>query len=69
MIVVTSGSPAEARGGRIPSDAQFTIASGKRSTEGLMLKLVKAPIRAGRHLAIWIVWHSTGVTLLPSQRP
>jgi len=22
------------------------------------------PIRAGRHLAIWLVWQSTGVTLV-----
>jgi hypothetical protein len=26
--------------------------------------LVTAPIRAGRHLAIWVVWQSTGVTLV-----
>jgi hypothetical protein len=29
-----------------------------------MRNLVTAPIRASRHLAIWIVWQSTGVTLL-----
>jgi hypothetical protein len=29
-----------------------------------MSHLVKAPIRAGRHLAIWLVWQSTGVTLV-----
>jgi hypothetical protein len=29
-----------------------------------MRSLVTAPIRASRHLAIWIVWQSTGVTLL-----
>jgi hypothetical protein len=34
-----------------------------------MHNLVTAPIRASRHLAIWIVWQSTGVTLLtPSGR-
>lgn len=34
-----------------------------------MHNLVTAPIRASRHLAIWIVWQSTGVTLLaPSSR-
>jgi hypothetical protein len=33
-----------------------------------MLNLVTVPIRAGRHLAIWIVWQSTGVTLIPAQR-
>ena len=27
-----------------------------------MHNLVTAPIRASRHLAIWIVWQSTGVT-------
>jgi hypothetical protein len=32
-----------------------------------MRSLVTAPIRAGRHLAIWIVWQSTGVTLISSQ--
>ena len=29
-----------------------------------MHNLVTAPIRASQHLAIWIVWQSTGVTLL-----
>jgi hypothetical protein len=33
-----------------------------------MPNLVTAPLRAGRHLAIWIVWQSTGVTLVASQR-
>jgi hypothetical protein len=33
-----------------------------------MRGLVTAPIRAGRHLAIWIVWQSTGVTLIPARR-
>jgi hypothetical protein len=27
--------------------------------------LITTPLRAGRHLAIWLVWHSTGVSLLP----
>jgi hypothetical protein len=31
-----------------------------------MRNLIKAPLRAGRHLAIWVVWQSTGVTLVPS---
>ena len=31
-----------------------------------MHNLVTAPIRASRHLAIWLVWQSTGVTLLAS---
>jgi hypothetical protein len=29
-----------------------------------MHQLLTAPIRAGRHLAIWVVWQSTGVTLV-----
>jgi len=27
--------------------------------------LLTTPLRAGRHFAIWLVWHSTGVSLLP----
>jgi len=43
-------------------------ADGPRGT--LMRHLVTAPLRASRHLAIWIVWQSTGVTLLaPQKRP
>jgi hypothetical protein len=34
-----------------------------------MHNLMTAPFRASRHLAIWIVWQSTGVTLIaPSDR-
>jgi hypothetical protein len=29
-----------------------------------MRELITTPIRAGRHLAIWLVWQSTGVTLV-----
>jgi hypothetical protein len=29
-----------------------------------MTELLTSPLRAGRHLAIWIVWHSTGVSLV-----
>jgi hypothetical protein len=29
-----------------------------------MRQLMTSPIRAGRHLAIWLVWQSTGVTLV-----
>ncbi len=29
-----------------------------------MRQLIKTPIRAGRHLAIWLVWQSTGITLV-----
>jgi len=32
-----------------------------------MRRLVTAPIRAGRHLAIWLVWQSTGITLVRNQ--
>jgi hypothetical protein len=43
---------------------------GTASDHGAVMRnLVKVPIRAGRHLAIWIVWQSTGVTLIPAQRP
>jgi hypothetical protein len=31
-----------------------------------MNELVTTPLRAGRHLAIWMIWHSTGVSLLSS---
>ena len=31
-----------------------------------MHNLVTAPMRASRHLAIWLVWESTGFNLLPS---
>ncbi len=34
-----------------------------------MHNLVTAPVRASRHLAIWLVWQSTGVTLLTPQSP
>jgi hypothetical protein len=29
-----------------------------------MSELLTSPFRAGRHLAIWLVWHSTGVSLV-----
>jgi len=32
-----------------------------------MRRLATAPIRAGRHLAIWLVWQSTGITLVRTQ--
>jgi hypothetical protein len=34
-----------------------------------MRHFVKAPIRAGRHLAIWLVWQSTGVSLVNRAEP
>ena len=33
-----------------------------------MHNLVTAPVRASRHLAIWLVWQSTGVNLLSPPR-
>jgi hypothetical protein len=33
-----------------------------------MHNLVTDPIRASRHLAIWLVWQCTGVNLLASPR-
>lgn len=30
----------------------------------MMRQLMTTPIRAGRHIAIWLVWQSTGVTLV-----
>jgi hypothetical protein len=33
-----------------------------------MRNLVTAPLRATHHLAVWLVWHSTGVTLIPAER-
>jgi hypothetical protein len=32
-----------------------------------MRRFVTVPIRAGRHLAIWLVWQSTGITLVRYQ--
>jgi hypothetical protein len=29
-----------------------------------MTDLITSPIRASRHLAIWVVWHSVRVSLL-----
>jgi hypothetical protein len=29
-----------------------------------MTDLITSPIRASRHLAIWLVWHSIGVSLI-----
>ena len=29
-----------------------------------MRQLITTPMRAGRHLAIWLVWQSTGITLV-----
>jgi hypothetical protein len=34
-----------------------------------MARLVTAPIRAGKHLVIWVVWHSTHISLVPSGEP
>jgi hypothetical protein len=35
-----------------------------RSESAGMRRFVTVPIRAGRHLAIWLVWQSTGITLV-----
>ena len=29
-----------------------------------MRQLITTPMRAGRHLAVWLVWQSTGITLV-----
>ncbi len=34
-----------------------------RRTPSAMNEILTTPIRASKHLAIWIVWHSTGVSL------
>jgi hypothetical protein len=31
-------------------------------------QLLTTPIRVGRHLAIWLVWQSTGATLVGNDR-
>jgi hypothetical protein len=33
-----------------------------------MFNLVTTPIRAGRHLAIWLVWQSARVSLVAEDR-
>jgi hypothetical protein len=32
-----------------------------------MTDLITSPLRASRHLAIWLVWHSIGVSLIDGQ--
>jgi hypothetical protein len=32
----------------------------RESMNGLLLN----PVRAGRHLAIWLIWHATGTSLI-----
>ena len=29
-----------------------------------MTDLITSPLRAGRHVAAWLVWHSIGVSLI-----
>lgn len=36
----------------------------QQATGSGMRQLMTTPIRAGRHLAIWLVWQSTGITLV-----
>jgi hypothetical protein len=69
MILATSGSLQGGVRARDSLRRAVHYATASDEPDGLMLNLVKAPIRAGRHLAIWIVWQSTGVTLIPTQRP
>ena len=33
-----------------------------------MTDFLTSPLRVGRHLAIWLVWHSTGVSLVDPDR-
>src|SRR5436190_9239565 len=54
--------------GRIFPPIEGALLGSRASTGQFMLSVVTTPIRAGRHLAIWIVWHSTGVTLVPARR-
>jgi hypothetical protein len=39
--------------------------AGRSQMPNTVNDLLTTPLRAGRHLAIWLVWHSTGVSLLP----
>jgi hypothetical protein len=32
-----------------------------------MNEIITSPLRVGRHVAIWLIWHSTGVSLLPPE--
>jgi hypothetical protein len=29
-----------------------------------MTDLITSPLRAGRHVAAWVVWHSIGISLI-----
>ena len=33
-----------------------------------MTDLITSPLRASRHLAIWLVWHSVGVSLVTHEQ-
>ena len=33
-----------------------------------MTELIISPIRAGHHVAAWLVWHSIGVSLIPDEQ-
>ncbi len=33
-----------------------------------MTDLITSPLRASRHLAIWLVWHSVGVSLITEEQ-
>jgi hypothetical protein len=42
---------------------------GPIQRDATMQNIVTAPIRASRHLAIWLVWQSTGITLVAPENP
>ena len=50
-----------------PVRMQGRLTVGERDGGPSMHNLVMAPIPAGSHLAIWLIWQSTGVTLLEPQ--
>ena len=33
-----------------------------------MTDLITSPLRAGRHVAAWLVWHSIGVSLIHDEQ-
>lgn len=33
-----------------------------------MPTILRTPVQAGQHLAVWLVWRSVGVSLLPPER-
>jgi hypothetical protein len=41
------------------------VLAGRTQMPNTVNDFLSTPFRAGRHLAIWLVWHSTGVSLVP----